>query len=193
MASASVPYLTPEQYLEIERQAEFRSEYLHGEMFAMAGTSFNHNRIVRSTERALGRALDGRRCDVFFLDVKVHVQATGLYTYPDIVVTCGPIAALDKHQDTLTNPLVIVEVLSPSTRNYDRGEKFQHYRSIPSFREYLVLAQDEIRVEHHVRQPDGAWIFREHTALTDVVHLASIDCNLNISTLYADVEFPPAA
>ncbi|NDJ12187.1 MAG: Uma2 family endonuclease [Acidobacteriia bacterium] len=192
MASASVPYLTPEQYLEIERQAEFRSEYLHGEMFAMAGTSFNHNRIVRSTERALGRALDGRRCDVFFLDVKVHVPATGLYTYPDIVVTCGPIAALDKHQDTLTNPLVIVEVLSPSTRNYDRGEKFQHYRSIPSFREYLVLAQDEIRVEHHVRQPDGAWIFREHTALTDVVHLASIDCNLNISTLYADVEFPTA-
>ena len=192
MASASVPYLTPEQYLEIERQAEFRSEYLHGEMFAMAGTSFNHNRIVRSTERALGRALDGRRCDVFFLDVKVHVPATGLYTYPDIVVTCGPIAALDKHQDTLTNPLVIVEVLSPSTTNYDRGEKFQHYRSIPSFREYLVLAQDEIRVEHHVRQPDGAWIFREHTALTDVVHLASIDCNLNISTLYADVEFPTA-
>ena len=192
MASASVPYLTPEQYLEIERQAEFRSEYLHGEMFAMAGTSFNHNRIVRSTERALGRALDGRRCDVFFLDVKVHVPATGLYTYPDIVVTCGPIAALDKHQDTLTHPLVIVEVLSPSTRNYDRGEKFQHYRSIPSFREYLVLAQDEIRVEHHVRQPDGAWIFREHTALTDVVHLASIDCNLNISTLYADVEFPTA-
>jgi len=192
MASASVPYLTPEQYLEIERQAEFRSEYLHGEMFAMAGTSFNHNRIVRSTERALGRALDGRRCDVFFLDVKVHVPATGLYTYPDIVVTCGPIAALDKHQDTLTNPLVIVEVLSPSTRNYDRGEKFQHYRSIPSFREYLVLAQDEIRVEHHVRQPDGAWIFREHTALTDVVHLASTDCNLNISTLYADVEFPTA-
>ena len=192
MASASVPYLTPEQYLEIERQAEFRSEYLHGEMFAMAGTSFNHNRIVRSTERALGRALDGRRCDVFFLDVKVHVPATGLYTYPNIVVTCGPIAALDKHQDTLTNPLVIVEVLSPSTRNYDRGEKFQHYRSIPSFREYLVLAQDEIRVEHHVRQPDGAWIFREHTALTDVVHLASIDCNLNISTLYADVEFPTA-
>jgi Uma2 family endonuclease len=192
MASASVPYLTPEQYLEIERQAEFRSEYLHGEMFAMAGTSFNHNRIVRSTERALGRALDGRRCDVFFLDVKVHIPATGLYTYPNIVVTCGPIAALDKHQDTLTNPLVIVEVLSPSTRNYDRGEKFQHYRSIPSFREYLVLAQDEIRVEHHVRQPDGAWIFREHTALTDVVHLASIDCNLNISTLYADVEFPTA-
>jgi Uma2 family endonuclease len=192
MASASVPYLTPEQYLEIERQAEFRSEYLHCEMFAMAWTSFNHNRIVRSTERALGRALDGRRCDVFFLDVKVHVPATGLYTYPDIVVTCGPIAALDKHQDTLTNPLVIVEVLSPSTRNYDRGEKFQHYRSIPSFREYLVLAQDEIRVEHHVRQPDGAWIFREHTALTDVVHLASIDCNLNISTLYADVEFPTA-
>ena len=192
MASASVPYLTPEQYLEIERQAEFRSEYLHGEMFAMAGTSFNHNRIVRSTERALGRALDGRRCDVFFLDVKVHIPATGLYTYPNIVVTCGPIAALDKHQDTLTTPLVIVEVLSPSTRNYDRGEKFQHYRSIPSFREYLVLAQDEIRVEHHVRQPDGAWIFREHTALTDVVHLASIDCNLNISTLYADVEFPTA-
>ena len=192
MASASVPYLTPEQYLEIERQAEFRSEYLHGEMFAMAGTSFNHNRIVRSTERALGRALDGRRCDVFFLDVKVHVPATGLYTYPDIVVTCGPIAALDKHQDTLTNPLVIVEVLSPSTRNYDRGEKFQHYRSIPSFREYLVLAQDEIRVEHHVRQPDGAWIFREHTALTDVVHLASTYYNLNISTLYADVEFPTA-
>lgn len=193
MASAAVPYLTPEQYLEIERTSEVRSEYLHGEMFAMSGTSFNHNRVVRNTDRLLGQRLEGSGCDVFVIDIKVHVPATGLYTYPNIVVACRPIQALDKHQDTLTHPLLIVEVLSPSTRNYDRGEKFRHYRSIPSFREYLLLAQDEIRAEHHLRQADGSWLFREFTGASDVVHLASINCDVTLAAIYRDVEFPPTA
>lgn len=193
MASAAVPYLTPEQYLEIERKAEVRSEYLHGEMFAMAGASLNHNRIVGQTLRELAVGLRGRDCDVVGADMRVHVPATGLYTYPDVVVTCGSVQLQDKHQDTLLNPILIVEVLSPSTKNYDRGEKFQHYRSIPSFREYLVLAQDEIRAEHHVRQPDSSWLLREFASATDVVHLACVGCDLTLGVLYERVEFPPAA
>ena len=193
MASAAVPYLTPEQYLEIERKAEVRSEYLQGEMLAMAGAGLNHNRIAGRTLAELSAALRGRDCDVTGSDMRVHVPATGLYTYPDVIVTCGPVQLLDKHQDTLLNPILIVEVLSLSTKNYDRGEKFQHYRSIPSFREYLVLAQDEIRAEHHVRQPDGSWLLREFTSATDVVHLTSVDCDLTLGGLYERVEFPPTA
>ncbi len=193
MASASVPYLTPEQYLEIECQAEFRSEYLHGEMFAMTGASFQHARIVSRTSNELGLAVRGRNCDVLTTDMRVHVPATGLYTCPDVMVTCGPVQLQDKHQDILLNPILIVEVLSPSTMNYDSGEKFRHYRSIPSFREYLLLAQHEIRAEHHVRQPDGSWVFREYSGATDVVRLESIDCALALALVYERVEFPPAA
>lgn len=191
MASAPVPYLTPERYLEIERQAEFRSEYLRGEMFAMAGASFRHARIVSQISRELGMAVRGRNWDVLTTDMRVHVPATGLYTYPDVILTCGPVQLQDKHQDTLLNPILIVEVLSPSTMNYHRGEKFRHYRSIPSFSEYLLLAQDEIRAEHHIRQPDGSWVFREYTGPEDVVQLAATECNLKLAVIYERVEFPP--
>ncbi len=193
MATASVPYLTPEQYLEIERKAEVRSEYLNGEMFAMAGSTFNHNRILRNTERELDRGLAGRKCDVFMADVKVHVPSTGLYTYPDIAVVCDPVQSLDQAQDVFLNPVLIVEVLSPSTMKYDKGHKFGHYRSIPSFREYLVLDQDAMHAEHHVRQMDGKWLLSDYNQPTDVIHLEAIDCQLTLASLYTLVEFPPTA
>ena len=190
MATASITHLTPAEYLEIERKADFRSEFLNGAMFAMAGAGIPHNRIVSNVSRALGNQRAGRGCEVFIADQRVHVPATGLYTYPDILVIYGEVQCGDD-QDTLTNPVVIIEVLSDSTKHYDRVEKFRHYRTIPSFREYLLLAQDEVRAEHHVRQDDGSWSFREFTSAEDSITLSSIDCTLTLASAYERVEFSP--
>ena len=149
MATIAAPYITPEEYLERERQAETKSEYLRGEVFAMAGGSPIRARANRSTSlvRRLGDKLSQRPCDVYATDVRLAISQAGLYTYPDVMVICGEPVAVDDRQDTVTNPVLIVEVLSDSTKNYDRGQKFQHYRSLPSLMEYLTVAQDEAHVE----------------------------------------------
>lgn len=197
MSTQSVPFLTPEQYLEIERAAETRSEFLGGSMYAMAGSTFNHARIVTATTVALYTQLRGRECAAFSTDLRLFVRQHDLITYPDVFVTWGPVQLLDKRQDTVLDATVIVEVLSPSTKNYDRGEKFRFYRALPSFREYLLLAQDEIRAEHHVGQSDGSWLMREYSAPTDEIELKSIVCRLRLRDVYERVEFealpqPPA-
>jgi Uma2 family endonuclease len=156
MSTPPVTYLTPEQYLDIESKAEFRSEYINGEMFAMCDATLNHARIVLNTARRLGEQLDGRPCEAFGGDLRLYSAKYKIFTYPDVLVTCRPHRLLDARRDTLTDATVIVEVLSPSTKNYDRSEKFRFYRSLPSFSGYLLLAQDEIRAEHHVRQPDNS-------------------------------------
>lgn len=193
MASLPIPHLTVEQYLGIERANEFRSEYLKGEMFAMSGASTNHVRIVRNTLRQLDEQLDNSACEVFATDHRVYSEAADVLTYPDIVVACPPYQYHDKQFDTFTDVTVIIEVLSPSTKNYDRGEKFLFYRAMPSFCEYVLLAQDTIRAEHHTRQPDGSWLFREYTAASDVIALQSISCQLRLETLYKRVAFPSAS
>jgi Uma2 family endonuclease len=189
LMSRTVTFLTPEQYLEIERQAEFRSEYINGEMFAMSGGTPNHARIVLNTARRLTEQLDGSPCEAFDGDLRLYSAKQKMFTYPDVLVTCGPNQLLDARRDTLTDATVIVEVLSPSTRNYDRGEKFLFYRSLPSFSEYLLLAQDKVRAELHVRQPDGSWLFREFTGPGDVIELKSINCRLQLQSLYQRVVF----
>jgi Uma2 family endonuclease len=189
MSTQPVTYLTIEQYLEIERKAEFRSEYIHGEMFAMAGGTPNHARIVLNTARRLAEQLDGHPCEAFGGDLRLYSAKYKIFTYPDVLVTCGPNQLLDARRDTLTDATVVVEVLSPATKDYDRGEKFRFYRSLPSFSEYLLLAQDEMRAEHHVRQPDGSWLFREFTGTTDEIDLKSIGCRLQLESLYERVEF----
>jgi Uma2 family endonuclease len=186
-------YLTPEQYLEIERKAEFRSEYINGEMFAMSGGTPNHARIVSNAVRRLGEQLDGRPCEAFGGDLRLYSGKYKIFTYPDVLVTCGPHRLLDGRRDTLTDATVIVEVLSPSTKNYDRGEKFRFYRSLPSFSEYLLLAQDEVRAEYHLRQPDNSWLFREFTGPAGEIELKSIGCRLQLESLYKRVEFEPEA
>jgi Uma2 family endonuclease len=189
MSTRPAAYLTPEQYLEIERQAEFRSEYLHGQMYAMSGGTPNHARIVANTLSSLLEQLRGRPCEPVANDLRLYSAREKVYTYPDIVVTCGPVEFQDKHRDTIVDATVIIEVLSPSTRNYDRGEKFRFYRSLPSFSEYLLLAQDTMRAEHHVRQPDGSWLFREFTTPSDILELKSIGCCLRPELLYERVVF----
>jgi Uma2 family endonuclease len=193
MSTQLVTYLTPEQYLDIESKAEFRSEYINGEMFAMSGATPNHARIVLNTARRLTEQLDGRPCEAFDGDLRLYSAKYKIFTYPDVLVTCGPHQLLDARRDTLTDATVIVEVLSPSTKNYDRGEKFLFYRSLPSFSEYLLLSQDTMRAEHHVRQPDNSWLFREFTESDDKIELKSISCRLQLRSLYERVEFEPEA
>jgi Uma2 family endonuclease len=188
VSSQTIAFISPEQYLEIEREAEHRSEYLNGGMFAMAGASRSHGRIVVNTTACLWHQLRGGPCEVAMTDLRLSIKAVNVYTYPDIMVTCGP-AGLADEQDIVTNPRFIAEVLSDSTKNYDRGEKFRFYRTIPGFSEYLLLAQDSIRAEHHQRQPDGSWIFREFTSPDRQIELASIECRLGLGALYERVVF----
>jgi Uma2 family endonuclease len=189
MSSQPKNYLTPEQYLEIERKAEFKSEYYAGEMFAMAGGSLAHNRLSIATTGELRQQLRRGPCEVFGSDMKVAVNTTGLYAYPDASVCCGGPQLLDGHNDTLVNPVLIVEVLSPSTEAYDRGDKFKHYKSIDSLREYLLIASESVAVELRTRQADGRWILTFGDRLEDIVELQSIGCRLALSDLYEKIEF----
>ncbi|HEX3525909.1 MAG TPA: Uma2 family endonuclease [Thermoanaerobaculia bacterium] len=184
----SPPPLTPEEYLEIERRAEIRSEYLDGEMFAMAGASFEHNAIVANLIGELRQKLKGKSCQVLPSDLRIHVPATGLYTYSDVLVVCGEPRLEDHHHDTLLNPTLIIEVLSPSSEAYDRGKKFEHYRSIESFVEYLLVTQDEPRVEQYLRQPAGRWLFTAVAGLDATIALPSIQCELSLAEVYDRVE-----
>jgi Uma2 family endonuclease len=189
MSTQALPYLTVEQYLEAERGAETRSEYLAGAVYAMSGASRAHAHIVAAVSYELYGQLRGRNCAVATTDLRLAVRQHDLVTYPDIFVTCGPDRFLDDRKDTLTDATVVIEVLSPSTKNYDRGEKFRFYRALPSFCEYLLLAQDEIRAELYVRQPDGSWLMREYCSASDEIALVSIGCTLRLAAVYERVEF----
>ncbi|MEM7585613.1 MAG: Uma2 family endonuclease [Acidobacteriota bacterium] len=179
--------LSPEEYLAIERQAEERSEYYRGEMFLLAGASRQHNRIATNLTSLLDRQLAGRDCDVYASDLRVLVDRTGLYTYPDLVVTCGPERFADEHRDVLLNPLLIIEILSASTEAHDRGRKFEHYQQIESLTEYLLVAQDSMRVEQY-RKQESEWLYREVRGGERVVELPVIDGKLPMSEIYRRAE-----
>ena len=182
------PHLTPEEYLAIEREAEYKSEYFAGEIFAMAGASERHVSIVANTMYLLVGQLKGRSCKAYANDMRLKVNPTGLYTYPDIIVVCGDLFFADEHKDTLLNPMVLIEVLSESTEAYDRGKKFAHYRTLASLSDYLLIAQDQVRIEHFVRQPDDRWLFSASDGLDDAVEIASIACELPLADVYDKVE-----
>jgi Uma2 family endonuclease len=181
--------LTPEAYLAIERQAEYKSEYFNGEMFAMAGASPHHVLIVTNVPSELRWQLKRRPCTVYSTDLRVKVSTTGLYTYPDVTVVCGQPQFDDEHQDTLLNPTLIVEVLSQSTKDYDRGEKFEQYRTLESLKEYILIAQNRCHVEQFVRQPDNRWLLSESNQLEDIIELSSIGCHLALTEAYDKVEW----
>ena len=183
MATPSAAYLTPEEYLAIERQAEYRSEYIDGVMYAMSGASYRHVRIVGDISGDLNTQLDDSPCEALSNDMRVQSASRRFFTYPDIVVACRAEGS-EEPQDTLTDARLIVEVLSPSTKNYDRGEKFEYYRALPSFREYLVVHQDRVLIEHHVRRADGSWLFHEHADLNASIRLESIGCSLGLARVY---------
>ena len=187
-------WISPEEYLEMERQAETKSEYIAGEIFAMAGASRSHNLIVRNISRGLDPQREGQACEVYPNDMRVEVDPTGLYTYPDVVIVCGQPQFKDAGEDTLLNPTVIMEVLSDSTASYDRGEKFEHYGTLPSLTDYLLIAQDRAAIEQRVRT-DRGWQLAFHYGLDAVVPLPSIGCALPLSDVYDRIEFanPQAA
>jgi Uma2 family endonuclease len=192
MASAALKKrYTPEEYLALERQAEFKSEYLDGSIFAMAGARREHNLIAWNLSGEIRAQLKNRPCEGYTSDMRVLVSQTGLYTYPDVTVVCGQAAFLDENQDTLLNPTVIVEVLSPTTEKYDRGKKFGHYRRLASLREYVLVAQDEVLVERYVRQGDD-WLLTDLRSMDDTLRLTSIDCQVALREVYARIEFPQA-
>ena len=183
-------HLTPEEYLTIERKAEWKSEYYQGEMFAMAGTSRNHARISFNFSGQLYIQLKGTGCSGFVIDMRVLVQQSGLYTYPDIAIVCGEPEFLDTQLDTLLNPVVIVEILSPSTEAYDRGEKFRLYRQLPSLKEYVLVSQDKPFVDQFIRDDDGRWFVLMTQGLELELTLQSCGVRVAMSALYENVEFP---
>ena len=181
--------LTPEEYLEIERKAEFRSEYHAGEMFAMAGARQAHNLVNGNTYRDLANQLRHTRCQVYSNEMRVRIPAADLYTYPDIVVVCDQPQFADEEFDTLLNPVVLVEVLSPSTEAYDRGKKFEYYGSLPSLREYLLLATEYMHADLFTREPGGKWILSSASGIEESIVFSSIPCRLALKDLYEKVEF----
>jgi Uma2 family endonuclease len=173
-----------EDYLAAERRAETKSEYLEGELFAMSGASRAHNLIVWNIGASLHGQLKGRSCEAYAGDMRVHISTTGLYTYPDVTVICGEPRFDDSELDTLLNPTLLIEVLSPSTESYDRGKKFANYRTLDSLREYVLVAQEEVRVEVFTRQDGGHWLLSEASRIDETIPLASIGCELRLADVY---------
>ena len=185
-------YFSPEDYLALERSADFKSEYFDGEIFAMTGASEPHNLIMISTIRELSTQLKKRPCKLYANDMRVKVSPTGLYTYSDLIVVCGKAQFDDVHFDTLLNPTLIIEVLSDSTEAYDRGRKFEHYRKLESLAEYVLIAQHRPHIESYRRQLDQQWLLTESTGLDSVFRLDSIDCELALAEVYDKIEFSNA-
>ncbi len=183
--------VSPEEYLAMERRTEEKHEYFNGEVFAMVGASPNHVLIVTNVVAELHAQLKKRPCSVYSTALRVKVSPTGLYTYPDVVVVCGESRFDDKAKDTLVNPTLIVEVLSETTKDYDRGEKFEHYRTVPSFVEYVLIAQDRRHIENFIRQPDKRWLFSETNRMEDTVELSSIGCSLSLVEVYDKIGMSP--
>jgi Uma2 family endonuclease len=177
--------------LAIERDTELKHEFYLGEIFAMGGATEPHNQITFNLATELGALLKNRECRAYVNDMRVKVSASGLYTYPDAVVTCEQPRFEDDELDTLLNPQMIIEVLSDSTEKYDRGKKFAHYRRVESLREYVLVSQDRPLVEHYARQDDGHWLLTVASGLEATVELPTVDCRLRLADVYAKVEFPP--
>lgn len=189
MAAEFNPLLTPAAYLAFERANETKHEYVAGELIAMAGASRRHNLIVSRTVTSLNNALAARPCEVYANDMRVKIGSLGIYTYPDIAIVCDEPILEDTEQDTLLNPAVIIEVLSPSVQRYDHDLKFRRYQLIPSLRHYLLIAQDEPRVEHYTIGHDGELRLRVCRSVNTVVDLSALGCRLPLAEIYARIIF----
>lgn len=179
--------LSPADYLALERAAEFKSEYFQGEVFAVAGGTAVHSLISTNITAELGNLLKGGDCTVYNSDLRVKVLESGLYTYPDGSVVCGE--AQSEEGDTLLNPLVLIEVLSPASESYDRGRKFKFYRQITSLSTYLLVAQEAPRIEQFVRQADAQWLWNEAHGSEARLHLPALAINLRLEEIFAQVTF----
>lgn len=192
MTVAPKKHLTAKEYLAVERLAETKSEFLDGEVFAMSGGSHNHSLIATNISGELRNRLKGKSCQSLNSDMRLKVEATGLYAYPDVQIACGELRFEDDAKDALLNPTVIFEVLSPSTAAWDRGQKFWHYRHLESLQEYVLVSQDHWLVERYRRQGNGAWLLETLDTQSAVLKLDSVACDLPLTEIYAGVELLPA-
>lgn len=182
-------YFSPAEYLELEEAAEYKSEYYDGEIFAMAGTTSDHNLVNGNVYARMNLAFGAKDCVAYINDVKLWVEARGFFAYPDIAVVCGKTKHYENRKDAITNPILIVEVLSDSTKDYDRGTKFKFYRSLPTLREYIMIDQYEIHVEQYSRDADGQWVLQEYHDANAVLRCTSVDFQISLREVYAKVEF----
>lgn len=176
------------EYLASERVSPLKHEYYHGHIYAMTGGKEPHNLIAGNTLASLHSQLRRKTCRVYPSDMRVKVLRTGLNTYPDVVVVCGQPQFTDAIHDTITNPTIIIEVLSPSTERYDRGMKFQNYRTIETLNDYILIAQERHHIEHYIRQQNDQWLLQEVTSLDGGIHIQSIDCTLQLEDVYEKVD-----
>jgi Uma2 family endonuclease len=180
--------ITAEEYLLLERNSPEKNEFYHGEVFAMAGAGNNHNIITGNIIGEMHAFLKGKGCTVYPSDMRLHIPENSLYTYPDVMVVCGPKQFLDEKKDTLLNPVIIVEVLSPNTEGYDRGEKFRLYRGIASLHEYVLIDTRSYTIEKYARNAEGYWVLSDAQGLEASIELQSIGYTLHVNDVYAGVE-----
>ncbi len=181
--------ITPEEYLELERNSDIKHEYFDGEIFDMVGAKKNHNLINTSLTVNLVNRIGNATCRVFSNDMRVKIEKKSGYAYPDIAVACGDLEFEDDQLDTLTNPIVIIEILSDSTEAYDRGDKFAYYRAIPTLQEYILVSQNKCRVEQFTKKEGRMWSMLYYEEIGQVIKIESIDCEVPLSDIYQWVEF----
>jgi Uma2 family endonuclease len=187
VATQSIPRITEEEYLRRERAAERKSEFIAGEIFPMPGGSLRHSQLAVKWMAELAMRLRDKPFLVFSSDMRVRTWVTGAYVYPDVSVVAGPPEIYKGATDILTNPTMVIEILSPSTADYDHGKKFEVYREIPTFGDYLLVHTASPLVEHFARQPDSSWTFREHRGMESAVTSASIACTVPLAEVYKGV------
>lgn len=188
MSALPKPVYSADEYLALEENADYRSQFYNGEIFAMAGATRRHNAIASNTLAYLHFQLRNRECEIYQNDMRVKVTET-LYTYPDVVIVCGKAQIEKKRGENLLNPIVLIEVLSPSTEKFDRGEKAKLYRAMPSLNEYILISQDKPGIEHFIRQENGGWLLTELSEMSEILHLPNIECEIALSEIYAKVDF----
>jgi Uma2 family endonuclease len=187
MQPQTIPYLSEDEYLGIERNSEIKHEYFEGEIFAMSGASRKHNLIAANVIITLGSQLKKKPCRVYPSDMRLKIERTKLYTYPDVMIVCGKDRFADDREDMLLNPDVIIEVLSDSTETYDRGKKFEHYRQIASLKEYVLISQHDRKIEKFMKTEDRRWIWDETDENNPEIILESVGCSLNLDEVYDKV------
>ncbi|MEG3955723.1 Uma2 family endonuclease [Microcoleus sp. herbarium2] len=182
-------FYSPDEYRELEETAEFRNEYRDGEIVQMSGGSINHSRIIRNLSRVLGNLLEGQPYELFHNDLRLWIPRYRRGTYPDVMVIEGEPVFTEGRSDEILNPMLIVEVLSKSTNNFDKEDKFRFYRSIPELREYVLVSQYEFLVEQYIKSESNEWLFREYEGETATVSFASVGVQMSISEIYVKVVF----
>ena len=191
LAQRELRQFTSEEYLAIERTASYRSEFWHGKIYAMAGASSAHNRILPCLAAAVVPQLRGTGCAAVSNDMKVRTSPEGLFAYPDLSVVCGAERYHDTKRDVLLNPITILEILSPLTAAMDRNEKFLAYQELESLRDYILIAQDKAQIEHYARQEGGRWVYQTVTGLDASLTLSAVPVTLSLAEIYESVVFPP--